>query len=295
MAAAYCFLNTMKRKNYYGKRVFVTGASSGIGRACALLFAGNGYDVTGVSRNTAEKTKRFPGGGSLTLRRLDVTDEEATRRFVEKLPGVDIAVLCAGMGVAGPAETTASELTRRQMEVNYFGTLNAAQPCLGRMRRQKRGLLIVIGSIAGRVSIPMQSQYSASKYALEAFTDAVRMEMKQYGVRACIIEPGDTKTGFTDARVMQPSDQDASGYGSILKKSVARMASDERNGRSPYDAAGVALALAGRRNPPARVPVGLEYKLLMQLLRFVPDRGKEMVLSRLYLPKGQGKTRRSNR
>jgi hypothetical protein len=73
------------------------------------------------------------------------------------------------------------------------------------------------------------------------------------------------------------------------------MASDERNGRSPYDAAGVALALAGRRNPPARVPVGLEYKLLMQLLRFVPDRGKEMVLSRLYLPKGQGKTRRSNR
>jgi short-subunit dehydrogenase len=181
------------------------------------------------------------------------------------------------------------------MEVNYFGTLNAAQPCLGRMRRQKRGLLIVIGSIAGRVSIPMQSQYSASKYALEAFTDAVRMEMKQYGVRACIIEPGDTKTGFTDARVMQPSDQDASGYGSILKKSVARMASDERNGRSPYDAAGVALALAGRRNPPARVPVGLEYKLLMQLLRFVPDRGKEMVLSRLYLPKGQGKTRRSNR
>ena len=272
------------RKNQYGNHVFVTGASSGIGQACALMFARNGYDVIGVSRHTEEKTKRIPGKGSLTLRRLDVTDEAATREFVEKLPGVDIAVLCAGMGVAGPAETTASELTRRQMEVNYFGTLNAAQPCLGRMRRQKRGLLLVIGSIAGRVSIPMQSQYSASKYALEAFTDAVRMEMKQYGVRACIIEPGDTKTGFTSARVMQPSEYVPDHYSSRLRKSVARMASDEQNGKSPETVAKVALALAGRKNPPARVPVGLEYKVLMQLLRVVPDRGKEFVLRKLYLP-----------
>jgi NAD(P)-dependent dehydrogenase (short-subunit alcohol dehydrogenase family) len=273
----------MKGKSYYGKNVFVTGASSGIGKACALIFAGNGFDVVGVSRNTEEKTERMPGGGSLTLRRLDVTDEAAVREFVEKLPGVDIAVLCAGMGVAGPAETTASELTRQQMEVNYFGTLNAAQPCLGRMRRQQRGLLIVIGSIAGRVSIPMQSQYSASKYALEAFTDAVRMEMRQYGVRACIIEPGDTKTGFTDARVMQYSDNDSDNYSNICRKSVARMASDERNGRSPDTVAKAALALAGKKNPPARVPVGFEYKALMLLLRFTPDRGKEFILRKLYL------------
>lgn len=247
-----------QKKNLYGKNVFVTGASSGIGQACALMFAKNGCAVTGVSRNTEERTERFPGGGSLTLRRLDVTDEEATREFISGLPGVDIAILCAGMGVAGPAETTDSELTRRQMEVNYFGTLNAAQPCLSRMRSQGRGLLLVIGSIAGRVSIPMQSQYSASKYALEAFTDAVRMEMKQYGVRACIIEPGDTKTGFTAAREMQ--DRARSGYGSTLEKSVAKMAADEQGGRSPDSVARVALSLAGRKDPPARVPVGLEYK-----------------------------------
>ena len=273
------------KKNLYGKNVFVTGASSGIGRACALMFAENGCDVTGVSRNTEERTERFPGGGSLTLKRLDVTDEQAVRAFVDGLPGVDIAVLCAGMGVAGPAETTSSELTRKQMEVNYFGTLNAAQPCLGRMREQKRGLLIVIGSIAGRVSIPMQSQYSASKYALEAFTDAVRMEMKQFGVRACIIEPGDTKTGFTDARIMNGEGQDADAYGSLLGKSVAKMAADEQGGRSPESVAKAALALAGRKHPPARVPVGIEYKALMQLLRVMPDRVRESILSRLYLPK----------
>ena len=259
----------------------MTGASSGIGKACAMMFARNGCDVTGVSRNTEEKTEHFAGGGSLTLRKLDVTDEQATREFIEALPYVDIAVLCAGMGVAGPTETAPSELTRKQMEVNYFGTLNAAQPCLTRMRARGNGLLIIIGSSAGRVSIPMQSQYSASKYALEAFTDAVRMEMKQYGVKACIIEPGDTKTGFTAARETQGD----AGYGSVLEKSVAKMAADEQNGRSPDSVAKVALALAARKNPPARVPVGLDYKALMMLLRVMPDRGKEFILSRLYLPK----------
>ncbi|MBR2389977.1 MAG: SDR family NAD(P)-dependent oxidoreductase [Mogibacterium sp.] len=275
------------KKNIYGKNVFVTGASSGIGKACALMFAKNGCNVTGVSRNTEEKTEHFAGGGKLTLRKLDVTDENATREFIEKLPQVDIAVLCAGMGVAGPAETAPSELTRKQMEVNYFGTLNAAQPCLSGMRARGNGLLIIIGSIAGRVSIPMQSQYSASKYALEAFTDAVRMEMKQYGVKACIIEPGDTKTGFTAARETQEISGSAagSGYGNVLEKSVAKMASDEQNGRSPDSVAKVALALAARKNPPARVPVGLDYKALMMLLRVMPDRCKEFILSKLYLPK----------
>ena len=272
------------KKNVYGKNVFVTGASSGIGRACALMFAQNGCSVTGVSRSTEEKTESFKGGGSLTLKRLDVTDEAAVREFVEKLPGVDIAILCAGMGVAGPAETTDSELTRKQMEVNYFGTLNPAQPCLTRMRSQGRGLLLVIGSIAGRVSIPMQSQYSASKYALEAFTDAVRMEMKQYGVRACIIEPGDTKTGFTTAREIWADD--ASNYRSVLNKSVEKMSADEQSGKSPASVANIALALAGRKNPPARVAVGIDYKALMFLLRLMPDRAKEYILSRMYLPKG---------
>ncbi|MBQ6583208.1 MAG: SDR family NAD(P)-dependent oxidoreductase [Mogibacterium sp.] len=275
----------MQNKNYYGNHVFVTGASSGIGQACALMFARNGFTVTGVSRHTEERTERFEGGGSLTLRKLDITDEAAARSFIESLPGVDIAILCAGMGVAGPAETTPAEMTRRQMEVNYFGTLNCAQPCLTRMREQKCGLLIVIGSIAGRVSIPMQSQYSASKYALEAFTDAVRMEMRQYGVRACIIEPGDTRTGFTDARETANESDTAADYRSILSKSIAKMSSDEQNGKSPDSVAKVALALAGRKNPPARVPVGADYKALMILLRLLPDRSKEFILSKLYLPR----------
>jgi short-subunit dehydrogenase len=149
------------------------------------------------------------------------------------------------------------------------------------MKEQRKGLLIVIGSIAGRVSIPMQSQYSASKYALEAFTDAVRMEMKPFGVRASIIEPGDTKTGFTDAREIL----DDGKYGSLLQRSVAKMAKDEQSGRPPESVAKAAYKLACRIDPPARVPVGFEYKLLMFLLRIIPDRLKEFILTKMYLPK----------
>ena len=276
----------MSKENVYGKNVFITGASSGIGRACARRFAESGCLVTGVSRNTEETVENFPGGGSITMRKLDVTDAESVRRFVEALPEVDIAVLCAGMGVAGPAETTPAEMTRRQMEVNYFGTLNAAQPVLSRITEQRNGLLIIIGSIAGRVSIPMQSQYSSSKYALEAFSDAVRMEMRPFGVRASIIEPGDTKTGFTAARqTMEPGENGSDGYGGVLRKSVAKMAKDEQNGRSPDSVADAAFRLACRKDPPARVPVGIEYKLLMFLLRLLPDRLKESILSGMYLPK----------
>ena len=130
----------------------------------------------------------------------------------------------------------------------------------------------------------MQSQYSSSKYALEAFTDAVRMEMKSYGVRATIIEPGDTRTGFTDARVTMETADSSEVYRNVLLKSVAKMATDEQKGRGPESVAKVAWKLACRKDPPARVPVGFEYKALMQVLRIMPDRVKEAILSKMYLP-----------
>ncbi len=269
-------------KNVYGTRVFVSGATSGIGQACARAFAKEGCQVTGISRHAEAGTESFPGGGILTLAALDVTDEAAVNAFFAERGTFDIAVLAAGMGVSGPAEELPMELARRQMEVNYFGTLTCARPLLTGMRKQGRGLLMVVGSIAGRVSIPMQSHYSSSKYALEAFTDAVRMEMKPFGVRAVILEPGDTKTGFTDARqhaVLAPD----SAYAGICEPSVARMEKDERNGKSPKTVAAAALRMAGRKNPPARVPIGADYAALMVALRLLPDKTKEFILRKMYL------------
>lgn len=268
-------------KNVYGRRVFVTGASSGLGKACAEAFAAAGCDVTGVSRSCEETVTDYPGGGRLTMKRMDVTDDASVAAVAGALEGVDIALLAAGMGISGPAEEVPMDMVYRQMETNYFGVVRVGRAILPKMRAQGKGLFLVIGSIAGRVPIPMQSHYSSSKYALEAYTEAVRMEMRAFGVRACIIEPGDTKTGFTDARQKYcPAD---SPYAAVCEKSVASMEHDERNGKAPTSVSELALKLAGRKNPPVRVAVGLQYKALMFVKRFLPDRLTNFILSKMYL------------
>jgi NAD(P)-dependent dehydrogenase (short-subunit alcohol dehydrogenase family) len=268
-------------KNVYGPHVFVTGASSGLGRACALAFAQAGCQVVGVSRSCTESVTDFSDGGRLTMRPMDVTDDASVQDVTSTIDQVDIAVLAAGMGVSGPAEELPMALAYKQMETNYFGVLRVGQALLPKMRAQGHGLFLVIGSIAGRVPIPMQSHYSASKYALEAYVEAVRMEMSTFGVRACIIEPGDTNTGFTAARQkFCPPD---SPYAAVCQRSVAAMERDERNGRPPESVAAVAIKLAGRKIPPVRVAVGWQYKALMVLLRFLPHRLEDFILTKLYL------------
>ena len=269
--------------NVYGKYAFVTGASSGIGLATARALAEAGCSVTAVSRHCEEgKSESFPGGGSITWRRMDVTDEASVAAVAGALERIDIAVLCAGMGVAGSAEELPMELARAQMETNYFGVLQVGGQVLPKMREQRSGLFVVIGSIAGRVPIPMQCHYSSSKYALEAYMEAVRMEMRGFGVRAVIVEPGDTKTGFTAAR--KSYYKEGSPYKEAAELSVARMEHDEQNGRSPETVAAVVMKLIAKKDPPVRVAVGAEYKILMFILRFLPDRLKQFILRKMYLP-----------
>jgi short-subunit dehydrogenase len=140
---------------------------------------------------------------------------------------------------------------------------------------------LVVGSLAGLCSIPFQSHYASSKYALEAYVEALRMEGALFGLRAALLEPGDTKTEFTAARASAgPAD---SPYATACARAVARMARDEARGHAPAKAARAALALARRRRPPARRVVGLSYKLLVFAKRLLPARLVEFVLTRLYL------------
>ena len=263
-----------------GKTVLVTGASSGIGRACALAFAHCGCNVVGVSRHCPEGTKKFEGGGSLTLRRMDVTKKASIQQVIKDLPKIDIAILAAGMGVAGSIEDTPLEYAKQQMEVNYFGVIRSCQAILPVMRAAGEGRIIVIGSVAGRISIPMQSHYSSSKYALEALVDALRMEIRPFGLSACIIEPGDTKTGFTDSR--KTYYKEGSPYNEAIEKAVGQMEGDEQNGASPYQIARLALRMAVAKNPPSKVTAGMKYKTLVQLVRFLPDRVRESVVRSIY-------------
>ena len=268
-------------KDGYKKQVFITGASSGIGKACALLFAQNGYQVTGVSRHCKEGTKSFEGGGSLTMQRLDVTDEEAVADFVAGMPGIDIAVLSAGYGIGGSVEDIPMDQVRAQMEVLYFATVNLCRQMLPKMREQGGGYIIQIGSVAGRVSIPMQAHYSAAKYALEAYIDALRLEMEPYGIRATIVEPGDTRTAFTDSR--KTFYKEGSVHNEQVRRSIETMERDERNGYSAAKVAGVVYALCRKKNPPARVAVGLKYKGAVLLVKFLPDRMREKIIRGIYI------------
>ena len=266
-----------------GKRVFITGASSGIGRACAKAFALAGCEVIGVSRHIPEKTIKAANGGSVRFLTMDVTKEEEIDRVFADLPSIDIAVLAAGFGVAGAIAEMPIEMVKEQMDVNFFGVVNVCDRLLKNMHKAGGGRIVVIGSVAGRIAIPMQGYYSASKYALEAYVDALRLEEKENNIKATIVEPGDTKTGFTDHRRIYV--KEGSTYAERVKAAVGKMERDERSGKSAASVSDLVLKICTVENPPSHVAVGITYQFVILLTRLLSDRTRERLIAKMYLPK----------
>lgn len=172
--------------------VLLTGASRGIGHATALRLAADGWEVfAGVRRpEDGEALSSASGAGRITPVLLDVTDREQIAALDQTLPArVDALVNNAGIVVAGPVEGVSIEDLRRQLEVNVVGQVAVTQALLPRLRASS-GRLVFVSSIGGRVSTPMMGAYSASKFALEALADAFRMELRRWGIRVALIEPG---------------------------------------------------------------------------------------------------------
>ncbi len=143
-------------------------------------------------------------GAKFTMLRMDVTNEQSVREaiaFVHQREGrLDVVVNNAGVGLAGPIECTTLDEMRQQFEVNFFGTVQVCRSVLPILRAQRSGYIVNIGSIGGLVAIPYQSMYSASKFSLEGFTEALRYEVAQFGINVVLLEPGDHKTSFTQNR-----------------------------------------------------------------------------------------------
>jgi len=236
-----------------GKVVLITGASAGIGRACAERLERGGWSVYGASR-------RGSSTGGWTPLVMDVDDDESVRKGVATVVAeqsrLDAVVACAGWGLAGPVESTTIADAKDQLETNFFGAVRVVQEALPVMRRQGGGRVVLVGSIGGVIGIPFQAFYSASKFALEGYGEALAYEVAPFGIEVTIVEPGNVKTDFTSSRRDVDLGADEAVYGAAVAKAVGLMIRDESNGVPPDDVAAAVEKVLGSSRPRRRVSVG---------------------------------------
>lgn len=181
------------------KTILITGASSGIGKAAAQLFASKGWNVIATMRQPANE-KELKNSANLLLTRLDVQQPEtitaAIRDGIEKFGGIDALVNNAGYGEFGIFESIPREQALAQFEVNVFGVMDTIRAILPHFRERRAGSIINISSGAGRFTLPLISLYSASKFALEGFSEALSFELSALNITVKIVEPGGTTTNF---------------------------------------------------------------------------------------------------
>ena len=272
-------------KNHSGNTVFLTGASSGIGQVTAELLAKSGIIVYAASRNPANlDVRKFEGGGEIHPVTLDVRETssvDAAAELVLNKADVGIVIHCAGIGIACAGEEYPEDAVSDLMKTNFDGVLRVNSRFLPHLRKRGCGLCIIVGSVAGVFSIPYQSHYSASKAALDSYAMALRMELRRFGVQVCLVMPGDTKTGFTEMREFA-IDESSPFYEDCIR-AVKKMEKDETDGKPPATSAKIIFNLCSRKNPPARKVVGFDYKMLVFLRRFLPERTIELLLRKTYL------------
>jgi NAD(P)-dependent dehydrogenase (short-subunit alcohol dehydrogenase family) len=238
--------------------VLITGASSGIGKTCAEQLHARGYRVYGTSRRAAAAAT--PSSGSFRLIAMDVTSEgsvtQAIQSIVSREGRLDVVFNNAGDGIAGSVEDTSIEEAQQQLDTNFFGTLRVCRAALPVMRRQGAGLILNVSSLGGLVGLPFQGLYSASKFAVEGMTEVLRMEVRPFGVRVALIEPGDFRTGFTAQRRKVLGSQGDSAYAERFGKALATMERDETGGADPLAVARLLERLINTRSPRPRYKVG---------------------------------------
>ena len=268
----------------FGKNIFLTGGSSGIGLATAELFAAKGYTVFAASRNPPSEGRFFSGVGCIRPVALDVRDPQSVTAAVESvLSQADIGTVihCAGIGIACAGEDYPPDAVENLMQTNYNGVLRVNSLILPHLRKRGSGLCVIVGSVAGMFPIPYQSHYCSSKAALDLYAGTLRMELHDYGVKVCLIMPGDTSTGFTAARRYEISET-STFYNDCLR-AVSKMEKDEIDGRQPVSVARAIFKLSSQKNPSPRKVVGFDYKVLTFLKRLLPDRLTESILRGMYL------------
>lgn len=269
--------------------VLVTGASTGIGRETALQAAAAGFRVFAAARRP-EDAADLGRAGLLPLV-LDVTDEGSLARALEQVgaaaggDGLHALVNNAGIAVAGPLEHLPLAEVRAQFEVNVFGALRATQVFLPLLRRA-RGRVIMISSVSGKIVAPLLGPYCASKHALEALSDALRLELGPSGVQVVLIEPGPVQTPIWERTTKRAAALPATAtsaaardYGPLIATMQAYSETAAREGISAADCARPIVAALQARRPRTRIPVGRGVRGKLLLRRLLGDRAFDRILA----------------
>lgn len=259
------------------KVAIVTGASRGIGLAITKALSQAGWRVCGLSRRAGplEKADWYC---------CDVTDQQSVQtafaQIFDRYQRIDLLVNNAGMGISGAAEFTSEADIQRQLEVNLMGAIRCTQQVLPLMRQQGGGRIIFTSSLAALFPLPFQSFYSVSKAGLDAFCDALRLEVRPFGIETCAILLNDVKTEFTDARRKTPDGDDL--YDGRIAASVEKMERSERSGMAPEQVAAAVLRLLRRKRLPPHKIVGAGNEALGLLYRLLPANAMLWLLGKIY-------------
>src|SRR5579883_1608310 len=267
------------------KVAVVTGSSSGIGLATSLELARNGYRVVATMRDRERRARLETAAEAagvldrLDLRRLDITEMDSLPGVVEEIVRdhgrIDVLVNNAGFSTGGFAEDMTLDELRRQMETNFFGNVAMAKAVLPIMRRQRSGHIIQISSVGGRTAAPLLSSYNASKFALEGWSEALR-------IRVVLIEPGDYDTDIWERNLVigkqaldpsSPNKERSQRFAEFVKARAGKR-------RNPREVAQLIVRVANHPNPKLRYLIGPEAKMQVCLRALLPWRRYERVVAR---------------
>jgi NAD(P)-dependent dehydrogenase (short-subunit alcohol dehydrogenase family) len=263
------------------KVILITGGSSGIGKSIGEFLHNKGFVVYGTSRTPENVLNSvFP------LIALDVRNVESIKSAVAKIiktsGRLDVVINNAGVGITGPLEEIPTEEIKNNFETNFFGPIEVMKAVLPQMREQKSGLVINITSIAGYMGLPYRSVYSASKGALELITEALRMEVKSFGINITNVAPGDFATNIAAGRYHAPVIK-GSAYETVYGRTLETMDEHVDAGGNPNEMAEAIYKIMLAKNPKGHYKVGaFMQKFSIVLKRILPDKVYEKMLMNHY-------------
>jgi NAD(P)-dependent dehydrogenase (short-subunit alcohol dehydrogenase family) len=256
------------------KTVFITGASTGIGKATALLFQQRGWNVVATMRNPDSETELNRLENVLCLP-LDVTRAEtiapAIDRAIEQFGSIDVVVNNAGYALTGIFEACEQSEVERQFATNVFGLMAVTRSILPHFREYRRGIVINVASIGGRLTFPLYSPYHSTKWAVEGFSESLQYELRPLGIKVKIIEPGPIKTDFYSRSMSIARKPELTDYDNYLDRTLPQIDKAGDGGSPPEVTANVIYRAATDGSWKLRYPAGGNAGLFLTLRKLLPD------------------------